>query len=666
MTDRDQVAVVTPHADLRRSAANWTPLLADRAQLHVYRTLKQVPMPYAGVLLIDEESPGLDQWMAFRPSQAHAGESIVVFAASGPSTRGAILWGSDGTEVLAVMTDILERRRHLAQADEFVRELEQSNDRVIAERRRFARIVVEQSEDLRSENRALSRELTEATRLQDVARFLAAPGPIATFWPLLAEVVGRALGARAAAVCRWGGDSYEVSGAWQIPEALAADLAPVSLDASSAHQPPPSPDGPTCWKLLREDPIVTGLLLLFDSGRDPLLEGEAPFTRKLLALVSDGVRSQASREALRSSQQQNNRILSTLRGGLLKIDARDRVVLANPTLCRILGVPSDDPVGRSLEEVFVDNLHFIPLLRPPRAEADPGPSAEVETYLTRAGHRPVPVSVRTSALPEDDGKRGVLALVTDLSCRVEAEEEVRRADRLAALGRLSAAVAHEIRNPLAGIRTSAEVLLSRLAHSGKDAELASIIVEETDRLDRIVGSLLMFAEPPEPDLEPVDLSSILHRAAHLVGGRAAKRGVTVSVKASPEVPCPLADRDQILQVVLNLTLNGVEASPEGGEVRLLIFDDSTEDLPAVRVVVEDDGPGVPLTIRERVFDPFFSTKSGGTGLGLPVCQHILRRHGGTLRMETSPEGASRATALLPLIPAEDHPRPSGGEPWPTS
>jgi signal transduction histidine kinase len=259
----------------------------------------------------------------------------------------------------------------------------------------------------------------------------------------------------------------------------------------------------------------------------------------------------------------------------------------------------------------------------------------------------------------------VVVLLADLSKRKEVEEEVRRADRLAALGRLSAGVAHEIRNPLAGIRTTAEILSGRVKRDPELSRFVDVILEETCRLDRIVGSLLQFAKPPGPRLESFELVPLLEKVRQLTAGRCAERRVTVQVMETSNLPRPLADRDQILQVLLNLTLNAVEATPEGAEVRLIAQRDEDLGSSQLRIVVEDEGSGVPPELTGRIFDPFFTTKPGGTGLGLSISQNILTSHGGRIRIENAPGGGTRAIVNLPLMQAERAAR-IGDEKWPTS
>jgi signal transduction histidine kinase len=195
-------------------------------------------------------------------------------------------------------------------------------------------------------------------------------------------------------------------------------------------------------------------------------------------------------------------------------------------------------------------------------------------------------------------------------------------------------------------------------------QFADVILEETARLDRIVESLLQFAKPPEPRLTPLRIGDLLERARRLAGGRASERGITIRVGADPGLPEPPADRDQILQVLLNLLLNAIEATSEGSEVGMTARVETAGAAAAVRIVVRDGGPGVPSAIRERIFDPFFTTKPGGTGLGLSISRNILRRHGGFLRVESEPGQGTRAVVTLPLETAGAGAR--GEAAWPTS
>jgi signal transduction histidine kinase len=335
----------------------------------------------------------------------------------------------------------------------------------------------------------------------------------------------------------------------------------------------------------------------------------------------------------------------------------------NPALAAMLGVPSGALEGRPIAETFARDPHLVELFAMLREGS--GAGDDVETYLTSRSGGTHSVAVRASIVMDDGGPTGeILALFFDLSRRKEVEAEVRRAERLSALGRLSAGVAHEIRNPLAGIRTTAELLKSRCADGDERARFAEVILEETIRLDRIVGSLLQFAKPAEPKLEPIDLDALLDRAVELAHGNAAEHCVRIRRVSRRSPAFPLADRDQILQVLLNLILNAIEATPAGGEVRVGADAPATSRSSSIAIRVEDGGEGVPPSIRERIFDPFFTTKPGGTGLGLSISEHIVRRHGGSIQMEKAAGASHAAVVRLPIHASTSVPR--GGIAWPAS
>jgi PAS domain S-box-containing protein len=548
------------------------------------------------------------------------------------------------------LTDLVQ------ETDAFFDDLRDSNARLAAQRRRFGRLVLEQADALRGANASLSRDLDQLTRLSSIARFLAAPGPDGAFGDGLAETCARALGAVGGAVARRGRGGWELAGRWRMSARNACRALP-QRDERFGRRPSARQDSEAWWIPVGEaDGPSAGLVVLARPGHGPAERHGRDFLDSVVALVAEGLDAHASQEAVLSRASRRARMLQTVQGGLLELDREGRVAFANPALAGMLARDVAEIEGRALAEVFARDPHLPDMLGAALAGR---PLDEIETHLTSSEGRRFSVSLRVSRLPE-----GILALFSDLSRRREVEAELRTSDRLAALGRLSAGVAHEIRNPLAGIRTAAEILRRRVEPDADLLRFTDVILEETARLDRIVESLLQFAKPPEPRRAPVRVRALLERARELAIGRAAERGVTIRVSAPATLPEPLADRDQILQVLLNLLLNAIEASSDGGEIRVTATAAPAGE-PALRIVVRDGGPGVPSSIRERIFDPFFTTKSGGTGLGLSVSRNILNRHGGSLRVESEPGQGARAIITLPLLPSGAGPEP-GETKWPTS
>jgi len=291
--------------------------------------------------------------------------------------------------------------------------------------------------------------------------------------------------------------------------------------------------------------------------------------------------------------------------------------------------------------------------------------------VTRSGDI-LPVSLRLLPLEGPEGTLlGTLALFQDLREQKAQEEQWRRRDRLASLGELAAGVAHEIRNPLAGIGTSAQLLKRRLENGDPRGQFADLILEEVTRLDRIVESLLQFARPTTPQLSRQAVLPPIEKARALVHEIAVRQDVELTVECAESIPDLYLDHDQILQVMINLLKNGLQALNQGGEIvvsvalarkraadRSGIGRRATDRLraageaPAIDVVeirVRDNGPGIPAAVMAKVFDPFYTTRTQGTGLGLSICQSLVREHGGSISIEST---VGQGTTVIVDLPVE--------------
>jgi signal transduction histidine kinase len=224
-------------------------------------------------------------------------------------------------------------------------------------------------------------------------------------------------------------------------------------------------------------------------------------------------------------------------------------------------------------------------------------------------------------------------------------EQLRRADRLAALGELSAGIAHEIRNPLGSIKGSAEILEEEIPTGHPKREFLDIIKEESTRLNGIVNEVLRFARPPEPRIESTSLNELIEATLSLTQKEAANSGVSIQRHLDPQVPVMEIDPAQIRQVLLNVLLNAIQAMPGSGilEIRSQ-FDQSSR---RVAVEISDSGPGVEDSQIEQIFDPFFSTKPGGTGLGLSISYQLIENHHGRLKASRSRLGGLSIMIELP-------------------
>jgi PAS domain S-box-containing protein len=252
--------------------------------------------------------------------------------------------------------------------------------------------------------------------------------------------------------------------------------------------------------------------------------------------------------------------------------------------------------------------------------------------------------VDTTIVPflDDRGKPyQYMAIRYDITDRKRSEALLREQAALARLGEMAAVVAHEVKNPLAGIRGALQVIGGRMPDTSRDRAIVGDIVARLDSLNEIVQDLLVFARPQEPKLEPVSLRRLLESTIALLTRDPAHCAVTVNVEG--EAPPIQADPEQLQTVFLNLLLNAAQASGTTGEVRVRV---SSAD-GRCRVDIADDGPGIPPDVRERIFEPFFTTKHRGTGLGLPTAKRIVERHRGTIEFAHPPSGGTVVTVTVP-------------------
>jgi signal transduction histidine kinase len=242
----------------------------------------------------------------------------------------------------------------------------------------------------------------------------------------------------------------------------------------------------------------------------------------------------------------------------------------------------------------------------------------------------------------------------------ESEERLRRTERLAATGQIVATVAHEVRNPLAAIRMMTQLLAPHHAEGTQAHEACRKILTEIDRLDLLVTGLLGATQPHAPRAwQPIHLGRLTRDVLSVIGAQLAHRGIQVEVDAPPDLPSVRADADGLKQVVWNLVLNAADVMPGGGPLRIEARPSARGPIPGVELSVTDGGSGVPGDAGRRVFEPFFSTKPEGVGLGLALCERVIAEHEGSISLENRAGGGAVARIWLP----------STGEaetPWPAS
>lgn len=227
------------------------------------------------------------------------------------------------------------------------------------------------------------------------------------------------------------------------------------------------------------------------------------------------------------------------------------------------------------------------------------------------------------------------------------EKRLVESEKLATAGQMAAGLAHEIRNPLTSIKMLGQVLRGRLKDEPEKQQMLTSMVKEIDRLDRIIRELIERTKPGELNLEWDDLSRLVAEVTRLTGENLAARGIVIESALAPDLPKIQMDREKIMQVLWNLILNARDAMPQGGRI---IVSAQSGDGATVEIAVDDTGGGYAADDPESLFQPFYTTKPEGMGLGLAISRKIVEKHGGSLILEKRPEGGARARVRLPLNP----------------
>ncbi|MBI1737583.1 MAG: HAMP domain-containing protein [Candidatus Rokubacteria bacterium] len=240
-------------------------------------------------------------------------------------------------------------------------------------------------------------------------------------------------------------------------------------------------------------------------------------------------------------------------------------------------------------------------------------------------------------------------LLEETERALDLERQVRHAQTLAVAGRLATALAHEVGTPLNIISGRAEFLMQSLPRDDRRREELGIIVGQIDRISGIIRALLDTVRPAKPEIQRVDLTVVVGRLLPLLRHAARRTHVTLEAAKPEPLPHVLADPNQLDQLLINLTVNAIEAAPEGGWVGIEAAAAARDGRDGVCLVVRDTGPGIPDDLRARVFEPFFTTKppGRGTGLGLTICRDIVKEHGGEIRVEENPGGGTAVSVWLP-------------------
>lgn len=367
-----------------------------------------------------------------------------------------------------------------------------------------------------------------------------------------------------------------------------------------------------------------------------------------LSIIIENVQLFKQTEALRAF---NEDIIQNMTNGLIAIDHNKSITAFNPAAATMLGYAAQQALNRPMQEVMAGAKALEAIFD--------------ETLLTGQAHRrqeimldqkagaQLPISVSTAPLAIGDGDdepAGVVGVLEDLSEIKALEAERRQLDRLAALGEMSAVVAHEIRNPVAGIAAGIEYLARHIPEQSDDFTGVTMIQGEIERVNRILEDILFVARPLKLNLSDENLSELLQNVIQRCQPQIKQSQIEVSFQDKIDLPRLQVDRQRLEQVFTNLIINATQAMPHGGQLLLqtsLNRNQNGETPPEVVITVADNGPGIPVETHRRIFEPFFTTKIRGTGLGLSVARRIIEQHRGSINIEQQKKGA-RFVITLPV------------------
>jgi two-component system nitrogen regulation sensor histidine kinase GlnL len=352
----------------------------------------------------------------------------------------------------------------------------------------------------------------------------------------------------------------------------------------------------------------------------------------------------------------NETLLQNLTTGVIAADADGSITVFNNEAGQIIGLSSEEMLGRSIDVLPVSLSELA------RETLRSNELVENRELALDAAEDSVVVRASSSTFHGQEGEMlGVLVVLTDVTALKHLEQQIRRSDRLASLGTLSAGMAHEIKNPLVSIKTFAQLLPERYQDSDFRETFSNLIGHEIDRIDSLVNQLLRFARPAKPLLKPIHIHSVLEKSLQLIGHRLYQKEIKLTRLWRANVDTIRADADQLEQVFLNFFLNAMDSMKQkhGSELEV-----STEIRPgeelvasgnnggtheALRISIRDTGEGIRSEDLSHVFDPFFTTKDYGTGLGLSVAHGIVQEHCGQIEVESELGKGTTFRILLPLV-----------------
>jgi two-component system, NtrC family, sensor histidine kinase HydH len=349
---------------------------------------------------------------------------------------------------------------------------------------------------------------------------------------------------------------------------------------------------------------------------------------------------------LRETQEYTRYVVESMASGLLSIDGNGNVLSYNNLALEFIGQSSSDMDRFNLQQVIDFQQSGIS-----KTLTQCAPVFDQEILMRKNTGEKMPLAISVTPMTIQEGTcQGAVIILRDLREIKRLEEKVRRAEKYAEVGKLAAAVAHEIRNPLSSIRGFAKFLSHKLQDRPQDQEYATIMVKEVDRINHVVTDLLNFARPLDTEPSHVNPVDLIRHTVRLVESDAGSRNINILEKTENSPETVFLDSDQMTQVLLNLTLNSLHEASAGQTIEIGVSLDEHQE--NVLFWVEDDGPGIPKANLERIFDPFFTTREKGTGLGLAIVQKIVENHHGRISVKSPLTGKDHGCRFVVTIPMD--------------
>ena len=350
----------------------------------------------------------------------------------------------------------------------------------------------------------------------------------------------------------------------------------------------------------------------------------------------------STKKSLQDTSAIADEVVTSLPVGLIATDKDGKIAFFNSVAERITGLNLAEARGENSDSILPS--HFCGL----KESLDRGESIyekEMECEFTK--DKIIPVSVSASKIINEEGQFvGQVLIIRDLGEIRRLQDEIRRKEKLAAIGGLAAGVAHEIRNPLSSIKGIATYFKNKSDQNSDDEEMAGVMIEEVERLNRVISELLEFARPTELKLKTTDVNSLIEHSVRLIEKEASDKNIDIKLDLSQQPVSAQIDSDRFSQCLLNLYLNALQAMGKGGQ---LSIKDSLTDDNLIVIEIRDTGSGIKVENLNQIFDPYYTTKTKGTGLGLAIVHKIVEAHNGSIKVRSI---SGQGTSFIITVPAK--------------